>query len=104
MKTLTEKFEEYKVTFQFMYPDENLKGWVNETNFINHYTDQWDDLMEVVKAIAEKTEYELVMSYGYSYWNNGGENPLEEFGGYENISAIYEAVIEFIKWYNNQKN
>lgn len=65
------------------------------------FNSDWSWLMLVVQAISNQTEYELVFGYGYSYWNNFGENPLgTEFGGYEEIANIYEACSMFVDWYN----
>jgi len=60
-------------------------------------------LMPVILKIADKTGYELIMSYNHSYWNKFGDDPLgTEFDGYGNIKGIYQAVISFIKWYNQK--
>ena len=66
------------------------------------FNESWDWLMVVLNKIST-FDFELVMHIDSSYWNAYGENPLnKEFGGYENISNIYEAITEFIKWYNNK--
>jgi hypothetical protein len=46
------------------------------------------------------------MEENTSYWVNCGEYMEGEpqFGGYGDISNIYEACHEFIKWHNQQKN
>ena len=74
------------------------------------FHNDWNWLMEVVKAIGDRTEYELVSGYNYSYWNRYGENPIldkedipQEFGGYSDIINIYEACVVFVKWYNQNK-
>jgi|TARA_R110000868_G_scaffold74337_10_gene214990 hypothetical protein len=88
-------------------------GLVNSPNredllkFLNfNYHNDWNCIMEVVKKIADETEYELVSGYDYCYWNKYGENPFENaeegFGGYYKIENIYKAVVEFIKWHNNK--
>ena len=68
------------------------------------YNSDWNWLMPVIKEIGDKTDFELVMGYGYCYWNNEGEQPLGDFeGGYSDIIYIYSAVASFIKWYNENK-
>ena len=83
----------------FIFEDDN-----HRTHVDLHYHGSWDWLMPVVVEIGDKTEYELSMGYGYSYFNKFADNPLnKEFGGYSNITAIWQAVVEFIQWYNDQK-
>lgn len=67
-------------------------------------------LMQAVKAIGDRTEYELVIRHDSCYWNRYGENPIldnegnpQEFGGYSDIINIYEACTAFVKWYNQTK-
>lgn len=86
---------------------EPIKAWVaNDKNYTGVYHSDWETLFEIVKHISDTTGYELVIRYDNSYWNKFGENPLRdkkgnevEFGGYKNIKNIYEAVVEFVKWY-----
>lgn len=68
------------------------------------FSTDWNWLIPVIKKIGDETNYELVISYGYCYWNNEGEQPLGDFeGGYGDIIYIYNAVVSFIKWYNANK-
>lgn len=68
------------------------------------FSTDWNWLMPVIKEIGDRTDFELVMGYGHCYWNNAGDQPLGDFdGGYSDIIYIYNAVIEFIKWYNLNK-
>jgi len=84
-------------------------GYFNSHNDYFDYEDlqfhsSWDWLMPVIVKIADDTAFELVSGYDYSYWNNMGHKAMDkEFGGYGNgIEAIHEAVVEFIKWHNEQ--
>lgn len=64
----------------------------------------WNWLMEVIKEIADKTGFQLTLGEDYSYWNNQGENPFTiDYGGYNNINSVYEAVVDLIKWHNSNK-
>lgn len=79
-----------------------IGAWHKEIDLSFHH--DWNWLMEVIKEIGNKTDFELVMGYDYCYWNNEGEQPLEGFeGGYGDIIYIYSAIISFIKWYNENK-
>ena len=74
------------------------------------YESSWDWLMPVVEKIAAK--YHTV-SINYDegmcqclitvYDENGAYESAFESIDSNGILAIYEAVIEFIKWYNNQE-
>lgn len=79
-----------------------MAGFAN----IAKYHISWDWLMPVVEKIGSKTGCELVTGYEYSYWNKFGENCLKkEFKGYgSGVSEIYEAVVEFLEWYNKQEH
>ena len=68
------------------------------------YDSDWNWLMEVIKEIADKTGFQLTLGEDYSYWNNQGENPFTiDYGGYNNINSVYEAVVDLIKWHNSNK-
>lgn len=66
----------------------------------------WDHLIPVIQKIARDTGYTLVMNEGSCYWVNSGEYACDEqeFGGYESIEYIHEAVVEFIKWWQQKQN
>ena len=70
--------------------------------FVPNYHNSWDWLMPVLIEIGDKTSYELTMGYGESYFNRF-DGVFELFGGYGRIESIYQAVVEFIKWYNKNK-
>ena len=83
----------------------NPEGFLDNENTASYkFNKDWNWLMPVIKEIGDKTDFELVMGYGYCYWNNEGEQPLGDFeGGYSDIIYIYSAVASFIKWYNENK-
>ena len=73
------------------------------------YNSSWDWLMPVVEKIGELYhQVKIEINEGFPYceiicYSEG--NCVEEFRN-ENettIQAIYEVVLEFIKWYNQQK-
>lgn len=49
-KELTE-FEKFKVLFNIHNPDEVLKSWINEDNFNNLYTEDWEHLQECFASL-----------------------------------------------------
>ena len=68
------------------------------------YDSSWNWLMLVLNKISNKDGYVLVMAQGYSYWTDDtGNNPLEiDFGGYEDIKNIFGAIVELIKYLENE--
>nr|WP_315173529.1 hypothetical protein [uncultured Flavobacterium sp.] len=118
MNTQIQKFEEYKLIYYFMNPDVPLKGWINENNFINLYAKDWNELMEVVEKmenlktpitnnpylIGQFENYEIhienkfVMIYAHGEVTKDVCNVKEE----TKIKSVYNACLEFIKWYNKQ--
>lgn len=86
----------------FHYDDAPIKAWVRkDLSYNGGYHEKMDFLMEVLQKIGNKTGYELVIGSADSHWNNMGENPFEEdFGGYEDVLNIYEAIVAFIKWWH----
>ncbi len=102
MKTLTEQYEDYKAILFFINPDENLKGWSNETNFENHYEKNWNELMYLVEKI-ESLCVVVEIRENVCYIETSSENYYSELEDTK-IQATYKACLNFIKWYNNQKN
>jgi hypothetical protein len=94
MKTTYSKteFKEWESIYNFMHPEEPLKKWINENNFINQYKDSWDWLMPVVEKCFEYGELD----------NHFREQIIASFSGIIDIVDTYKAVVEFIKWYNKK--
>lgn len=99
--TTNQLHKNFILIHNFQYEKKNLKEWVfKDKTYAGIYHTDFNELFEIIKKIGEDYGYELVLGFNYSYWNKFGSNPLnKEFGGYENIKNIYQAVIEFIKWY-----
>ncbi len=62
-----------------------------------------EKLLNIIKFIADKTDYELIIGYDWSEWKKDGKNPLNKvFGGYGNghemHEPILEAILEFAKY------
>ena len=115
--TNTETQENNKIIAEFMgyeiqkdpterffgrYKTPITKVWVKENEL--SFDSDWNWLMPVLIEIGNKTGFALTLGENYCYWNNDGENPFaREYGGYDNILNIYEAVVDLIKWYNENK-
>ena len=87
----------------YQYRDLIHKGDYYYPNELKYHT-SWDWLMHVVEKIE---------SLGYDFeFKKQGKFTNVRFKGiidynckrYDNITAIYNAVVEFIKWYNENKN
>lgn len=98
MSTQTEKFEEYKLIYNFINPDVPLKGWINEKNHSNLYAKDWSELMEVVEKI-EETHIVDICGKAVSIHHNNGEMIIDQSAKNSStkIEAVYTACLEFIK-------
>jgi hypothetical protein len=106
MTTENEKFNDYKLIHNFNYPNEPLKSWITQDNYTNLYTDDWNELMPVVEKIDQIGASVII---GRMFCEIKYINPLNQSQHFEvriasgvKINAINGAVIDFIKWYNNQ--
>jgi hypothetical protein len=83
------EFEEFKIIFSFMHPDDYLK--YTEDHFINNYNKDWNVLMEVVYKILWLEEYD---DDSYSEIHDALSTAL--------LESTYEAVINFLKKHNKK--
>lgn len=78
----------------------------NNTSSPYNYEKSWDWIMPVVERIDSRTPYDPCVTIEYNWCSikmlNGGFNI--EVVGNSRIEATYKAVVEFIKWYNKNKN
>lgn len=98
-------------------PNISQKTWNNkekgycrdkESTFFE-YSKDWNWLMEVVEKIESLHESNNVLigtNITYVQIHNKVRNEQETFKGVSNIKieSVYNACVEFIKWYNEQKN
>jgi hypothetical protein len=73
---------------------------------ITKYHESWDWLMPVVERIDSRTPYDPCVTIEYNWCSikvPDGRFDIEIIGG-SRIEATYKAVLEFIKWYNKNKN
>jgi len=91
-------FKNYESIHYFMYPDEALKSWIDESHYTDHYKDSWDALMPVVEKIG------VIGSTG-GLFHDINLKRVEVFKSvsvFSPIDSVYACVIEFIQWYNEQ--
>lgn len=76
----------------------------NEENVFHpedmRFDTDWNWLMEVVEKI-ESLSFDVVINYNICTITNGENEFRHEVG--QKIYATYQAVIEFINWYNEKK-
>ena len=105
--TTTEKFNDYKVIHNFMYPDEKLKSWINEDNYINHFVDDWGSLMEVVEKIERIEDTDFIVYINVECCKITARETYPDLliinTARTKIEATYNSCVEFINWYNQQK-
>jgi len=107
---LIAEFMEYMFLDDFNYPENNETGWYNELgNCVGielKFHSSWDWLMSVVEKIELiivdelKIEEDITIN-GTSCYIPAIDKSITKLS---KINATYEAVVEFIKWYNLQKN
>lgn len=59
------RFEEYKMIHEFMYPNELLKGWINDENYSNNYKYDFQALMEIIKKIIENNRIKFQLDFNH---------------------------------------
>lgn len=70
------------------------------------YHSDWNWLMEVVEKIESKG-FDVHINTCVCRISDVGEDRFEDietFNSNNKIQAVYNACIEFVKWYNNQTN
>lgn len=103
--TQDEIIEGNKLLTMFELPDDEFtyteKGWGNSVL----YHKSWDWLMCVVEKI-ESLGYDFIISNtNVGVWRKGDFKMINESDNKANtkIEAAYTACVNFIKWYNTQK-
>ena len=100
MKTLSrkEKFESFKLLYNFYYTKKPLKNWINEKNLNPiHYNYDWNYVIPVIKKIDSYAHEQMtVKEYKiYKQFFRMIDNPSKY-----HISDVHTQAIEFIKYYN----
>lgn len=99
--------ENNKIIAEFInYTIKENELFDNKDLYIQHITDtlkfdtDWNWLMEVVEKINNTGRFEVIIQYGFCYITDGlGELTLS-LPEKNTIYAVHKAVVEFIKWYN----
>ena len=106
-----ETIEENKLIAIFMgYECFNPKSWCivldkNTTTGINtwaKYNSSWDWLMPVVEKIESLGFRVEIIGLTCSIYTNSEENIYVDEPAMTKTEATWQAVVEFIKWYNSQ--
>jgi hypothetical protein len=69
-------------------------------NHPNQYHENWNEIMQVVEKI-ESLAYDVQIILDYCIITNGDYSQTTQLGGAK-IHSVYNACVEFIKWYNQQ--
>ena len=89
--------ENNKIIAEFMNPKLHMESQAVTQNLFKYHSD-WNWLMEVVDKIYEMDlYYDKYIDYNSSMFSNGKLNLATR------IDRVYEQVIEFINWYNQNK-
>ena len=73
---------------------------ISPSNITYKFDTDWNWLMEVVEKINNTGRFEVIIQYGFCYITDGlGELTLS-LPEKNTIYAVHKAVVEFIKWYN----
>lgn len=82
---------------EYYRPLYNSGDWVSE-NELEYHT-SWDWLMPVIHTIRDHVN----MDMGFEEFDDWREN-FKQIDPYNyNLQQCYDAVVEFIKWYNDGK-
>jgi len=107
MTQITEDFKNYRLIHNFI-SDEPLKAWINEGCFNDIYKADWNALMEVVEKI-ESLGFPVTIYIEGVYIESAETGKdicrmnLETCHETSKRDRTYKAIVEFIKWYNQNK-
>lgn len=104
MLTAEEYLEEYKMIHEFHYDNSLLKTWITVDNYINYFRSDWNVLMEVVEKVQTINDCTYCITIDQNnckIWSedNSYENEVTD---HSTVEATYNAIINFIKWYNER--
>ena len=80
-----------------------INGWV-ESDSLRYHSD-WNALWDVIDKIEDDERFDVnLLQYGTIILDNGVEivNNVAMISFVNRIEHTYQAVVEFIKWYNQQ--
>ena len=103
------KTENNKIIAEFIGWEINNELWINDKKVFVQYTDQslkfnsdWNRLMEVVEKIEKLKYFIQIDSIGVVISKE--KKIITVSDNRYKIEAVYNACVEFIKWYNKQEN
>lgn len=115
-------FNDWKLLMSFLYPNDPIKNWINETNYDNGFKEDWLWLMELVEAIEklppknfsdalsvyDSTESWEDYFFHFTIWQTHASVVLYRGGrqyqavptkiGISKMDAVYSAALDFIKF------
>lgn len=101
-------FENWKMLFEFNHPDENLKSWIDENNYTNTYKEDWEKLMSIVDELEGQDidghYYTVHISTEKTEIKNDMFLVVFENEGLSRVENTYNAILQFVEFYNNEKN
>lgn len=93
------------------HPTVNCKEWTGYTPIEGllqsttlHFHDDWNWLMPVVEKIEKEKHPVFISSNNCTIYERTGKNHgfiIDKYG-ISKINACWQAIIQFIKWYNEQ--
>ena len=105
-----EGFQEWLLLHNFV-DGSPIKGWINWSNYTNLFL-EWNGLMEVIEKIEHLDEYGdyfVEVKTGGTVIKKGDliisvfiVNEVEDNERIGKFKATYNAVVEFVQWYNEQ--
>lgn len=96
MKT---EFEKWKMCNEFLYGEE-IKAWIDEHNYTNHFTTEADHTIDLVRKVFE-LDQDFEGEDADTCSNLIGEISCAWLDC--NLHDTYIAIVEFLEWYNEQK-
>lgn len=91
-----EDFEYWKLIRSYVAPNEPLKNWVNEDNYVNVYISDWNAIREVVDKLNEEDSY---IYDGFDYHID----QLKDNLFYANKLIVFKNLVFIIKKINEQE-
>lgn len=95
-----------KLIAEFMgYKKSIANTWFKDKKIVQSssfkYDSDWNWLMEVVERINNTGRFEVVIQKGFCYVSDESNELTLSCPASNTLEAVYQAVVEFIKWYNN---
>jgi hypothetical protein len=95
MKHIDNLHENFILIHEFFYPEEPLKQWVrDDESYTGNYHESFDSIMPVAEKCVK-----IAINNFLNEWIDS----LEGSAGSFKITILYSEVVDFIIWYNKNK-